>query len=175
MFFCPFRIEPKACGRPEQPPNSTMTALQGFTVGSTVEYECNDGHLLVGPSQRTCLETGFYDEFPPVCKCKANWLPNLIEWLKCSFQILNVAFLRLYLKDITISSMRRSDILVRLSTNVTKATKWLDARCWPATLTNDGMVHHHVVSPSNARHFLKFIAVVKFSHLTVRCTTHTLN
>lgn len=60
--------EPKACGRPEQPPNSTMMSTKGFDVGATVEYSCDDGHLLVGPTSRTCLETGFYNEFPPVCK-----------------------------------------------------------------------------------------------------------
>uniref|UniRef100_A0A2A4J811 Sushi, von Willebrand factor type A, EGF and pentraxin domain-containing protein 1 n=1 Tax=Heliothis virescens TaxID=7102 RepID=A0A2A4J811_HELVI len=59
--------QPKACGRPEQPPNSTMTA-DSFEVGASVEYSCDDGHLLVGPTVRTCLDTGFYDEFPPVCK-----------------------------------------------------------------------------------------------------------
>lgn len=47
-----------------------MLAAKGFDVGATVDYACDDGHLLVGPSARTCLETGFYNEFPPVCKCK---------------------------------------------------------------------------------------------------------
>ncbi|XP_031346688.1 uncharacterized protein LOC116173386 isoform X1 [Photinus pyralis] len=59
--------QPNACGRPEQPPNSTMIA-QNFNVGTSVEYACDEGHLLVGPSNRICLETGFYNEFPPVCK-----------------------------------------------------------------------------------------------------------
>nr|CAH7713270.1 unnamed protein product [Callosobruchus chinensis] len=59
--------QPKACGRPEQPPNSTMVA-PNFNVGTTIEYTCDEGHLLVGPTTRTCLETGFYNEFPPVCK-----------------------------------------------------------------------------------------------------------
>ncbi|RVE42685.1 hypothetical protein evm_012652 [Chilo suppressalis] len=59
--------QPKACGRPEQPPNSTMVA-ELFDVGASVEYSCDEGHLLVGPTTRTCLDTGFYDEFPPVCK-----------------------------------------------------------------------------------------------------------
>ncbi|XP_026315210.1 CUB and sushi domain-containing protein 3 isoform X2 [Hyposmocoma kahamanoa] len=59
--------KPKACGRPEQPPNSTMVA-ESFEVGASVEYSCDEGHLLVGPTVRTCLDTGFYDEFPPVCK-----------------------------------------------------------------------------------------------------------
>lgn len=47
-----------------------MIAQKGFDVGATVEYGCDDGHLLVGPSTRSCLDTGFYNEFPPVCKCK---------------------------------------------------------------------------------------------------------
>lgn len=63
-------IEPKACGRPEQPPNSTMTS-PNYDVGTTVNYVCDDGHLLVGPTTRTCLDTGFYNEFPPVCKSKS--------------------------------------------------------------------------------------------------------
>lgn len=52
-----------------------MVATQGFTVGASVDYSCDEGHLLVGPSQRSCLETGFYDEFPPVCKCKLKISP----------------------------------------------------------------------------------------------------
>ncbi|XP_030030346.2 uncharacterized protein LOC115447445 isoform X1 [Manduca sexta] len=59
--------QPKACGRPEQPPNSTMTT-ESFEVGASVQYSCDEGHLLVGPTVRTCLDTGFYDEIPPVCK-----------------------------------------------------------------------------------------------------------
>ncbi|XP_050542396.1 uncharacterized protein LOC126906135 [Daktulosphaira vitifoliae] len=59
--------QPNACGRPEQPPNSTMIA-ENFNVGTVVEYTCDEGHLLIGPSTRTCLATGFYNEFPPVCK-----------------------------------------------------------------------------------------------------------
>ncbi|XP_037028180.1 uncharacterized protein LOC119068621 isoform X3 [Bradysia coprophila] len=75
-FIC--QHQPKACGRPEQPPNSTMIAPKGFDVGATVEYSCDDGHLLVGPTSRTCLETGFYNEFPPVCKNIECGLPASI-------------------------------------------------------------------------------------------------
>lgn len=64
-FIC--QHQPKNCGRPEQPPNSTMLA-ENFNVGSNVEYSCDEGHLLVGPPSRVCLPTGFYNEFPPVCK-----------------------------------------------------------------------------------------------------------
>nr|CAD7456841.1 unnamed protein product [Timema tahoe] len=41
---------------------------KNFNVGATIEYSCDEGHLLVGPVARTCLPTGFYNEFPPVCK-----------------------------------------------------------------------------------------------------------
>uniref|UniRef100_A0A1B0GNI6 Sushi domain-containing protein n=1 Tax=Phlebotomus papatasi TaxID=29031 RepID=A0A1B0GNI6_PHLPP len=75
-FIC--QHQPKACGRPEQPPNSTMLAVRGYDVGATVEYACDEGHLLVGPASRTCLETGFYNEFPPVCKYIECGLPASI-------------------------------------------------------------------------------------------------
>ena len=69
MFLPIFFPEPTTCGKPEQPPNSTLVA-PNFNVGTRIEYSCDDGHLLVGPSQRSCLPTGFYSEFPPVCRCK---------------------------------------------------------------------------------------------------------
>ncbi|XP_052873366.1 uncharacterized protein LOC128278671 [Anopheles cruzii] len=84
-FIC--QHQPKACGRPEQPPNSTMVAPKGFDVGATVEYSCDEGHLLVGPPQRTCLETGFYNEFPPVCKYIECGLPASIP--HGSYDLLN--------------------------------------------------------------------------------------
>ncbi|KAG8222315.1 hypothetical protein J437_LFUL001857 [Ladona fulva] len=65
-FIC--QHQPKTCGKPEQPPNSTILASRDFEVGSTVDYTCDPGHLLIGPASRTCLPTGFYNEFPPVCK-----------------------------------------------------------------------------------------------------------
>lgn len=55
-----------------------MITTNGFEVGATVEYSCDEGHLLVGPAQRTCLETGFYNEFPPVCKYIECGLPASI-------------------------------------------------------------------------------------------------
>lgn len=43
---------------------------ESFDVGVPVEYSCEVGFLLVGPVVRTCLDTGFYDQFPPICKRK---------------------------------------------------------------------------------------------------------
>ncbi|XP_034943551.1 uncharacterized protein [Chelonus insularis] len=80
--------QPRACGRPEQPPNSTMviTNLQStdspgnnYQVGATVAYNCNAGSLLIGPATRTCLDTGFYNEFPPVCKSIECGFPASIK------------------------------------------------------------------------------------------------
>ncbi|XP_037725644.1 uncharacterized protein LOC119557131 isoform X2 [Drosophila subpulchrella] len=75
-FIC--QHQPKTCGRPEQPPNSTMVAMNGFEVGAQIKYSCDANHLLVGPATRTCLETGFYNEFPPVCKYIECGLPASI-------------------------------------------------------------------------------------------------
>lgn len=44
--------------------------VENFNVGAIIEYNCDEGHLLVGPTTRICLPTGFYNEFPPVCKSK---------------------------------------------------------------------------------------------------------
>ncbi|KAL5276438.1 CTLSE2 family protein [Megaselia abdita] len=78
-FIC--QHQPKTCGRPEQPPNSTMIVpkAKSFEVGAQIRYSCDPGHLLVGPSIRTCLETGFYNEFPPVCKYIECGLPASIS------------------------------------------------------------------------------------------------
>jgi len=64
-YICQHR--PTTCGKPEQPPNSTLIS-NNFDVGSRIEYICDEGHLLVGPARRNCLSTGFYSEFPPVCR-----------------------------------------------------------------------------------------------------------
>ncbi|KAG8038155.1 hypothetical protein G9C98_006480, partial [Cotesia typhae] len=86
--------QPRACGRPEQPPNSTMiitnqsddspassssSSGSNYQVGATVAYSCNAGSLLIGPATRTCLDTGFYNEFPPVCKSIECGFPASIK------------------------------------------------------------------------------------------------
>ncbi|XP_050718309.1 uncharacterized protein LOC126999576 isoform X1 [Eriocheir sinensis] len=75
-FICQHR--PQTCGKPEQPPNSTMIG-SSFTVGSTVEYRCDPGHALVGPAQRSCLDSGFFNEFPPTCRYLECGLPAPIR------------------------------------------------------------------------------------------------
>lgn len=60
-----------------------MVAARGFDVGATVEYGCDEGHLLVGPATRSCMDTGFYNEFPPVCKCMLLKSVALFNYLTC--------------------------------------------------------------------------------------------
>ena len=66
-FIC--QHGPSGCGRPEQPPNSTLLATS-LEVGASIEHQCDPGHVIVGPATRTCLPNGFYSDFPPVCRCK---------------------------------------------------------------------------------------------------------
>ena len=75
--YCVSSIGPKSCGRPEQPANGTLLA-ENFNVGNRVEYRCDPGHMAVGPTVRTCLSSGFYSEYPPVCKCK-NYLSYIAQ------------------------------------------------------------------------------------------------
>ncbi|KAK2708463.1 uncharacterized protein LOC136028340 isoform X2 [Artemia franciscana] len=74
-FIC--QHKPSSCGRPEQPPNATVI-VDDFNIGSKIEYKCDNGHLLIGPSERTCMANGFFDEFPPVCKHLQCGLPARI-------------------------------------------------------------------------------------------------
>lgn len=69
---------PQTCGQPEQPPDSYMTVTNN-TIGSIVEYSCLPGHVLVGPHTRTCLNSGFYDQFPPTCRYVECGPPAPIE------------------------------------------------------------------------------------------------
>ena len=88
---------PLSCGKPEQPPNSTLISAAGKTsqseyrIGSRIEYSCDEGHLLVGPSKRSCLHTGFYSEFPPVCRCEPiTWYSNdIVEKFSTIWKYLN--------------------------------------------------------------------------------------
>ncbi|XP_040572693.1 CUB and sushi domain-containing protein 3 isoform X2 [Lepeophtheirus salmonis] len=58
---------PTTCGKPEQPPDSSLSS-SGYNIGDIINYSCDVGNLLVGPSSRKCLSTGFYSEFPPICR-----------------------------------------------------------------------------------------------------------
>lgn len=122
--YCVSSIGPKSCGRPEQPANGTLLA-ENFNVGNRVEYRCDPGHMAVGPTVRTCLSSGFYSEYPPVCKCKnytdlfsiAQLSSNFLQ-----FQMSNVVY-RLVLSMVATSwSTIRATTLVWYLTYVMMVT-----------------------------------------------------
>ncbi|XP_042899237.1 CUB and sushi domain-containing protein 2 [Parasteatoda tepidariorum] len=75
-YICEHR--PSNCGKPERPVNSTLL-MRSNNVGAEIEYQCNPGHLLLGPSSRTCMPSGFFSEFAPKC-----------TYLECGFPV-NIA------------------------------------------------------------------------------------
>ena len=66
-FVC--QLRPLTCGLPEIPANSTIL-YRKLDIGAQIEYRCSPGTLLIGPNVRTCLETGFFSDNPPKCKCE---------------------------------------------------------------------------------------------------------
>ncbi|XP_023239860.1 uncharacterized protein LOC111638392 isoform X1 [Centruroides sculpturatus] len=70
--------KPLSCGKPAISANSSLQ-VGNFDIGSTIEYQCSAGHILVGPMVRTCLPTGFYTEFPPKCRYLECGYPAFIQ------------------------------------------------------------------------------------------------
>ena len=54
------------CGNPGLVSNSTRTGSD-FTIGGTVNYECDTGFNLTGPRNRTCLGSGEWSGESPTC------------------------------------------------------------------------------------------------------------
>lgn len=79
IFYCSrFRIGievkydflgPPLCGSPEKLENTTIIGTKRV-VGSTIEYVCPEGYMLIGSKTRTCESSGFWSDAPPTCKCK---------------------------------------------------------------------------------------------------------
>lgn len=42
------------------------------TVGQTINFTCDEGHVLAGASAIVCQENGTYDNQPPLCLSKCN-------------------------------------------------------------------------------------------------------
>lgn len=47
-----------------------MIFIDATQVDSVVMYDCDDGHDLVGPSERVCTDQGTWTESDPVCNRK---------------------------------------------------------------------------------------------------------
>ncbi|GFW09592.1 sushi, von Willebrand factor type A, EGF and pentraxin domain-containing protein 1 [Trichonephila clavipes] len=88
-YICEHR--PAICGKPERPVNSTLM-VRANTVGSTIEYQCNPGHLLLGPSTRTCQPTGFFSEFAPKCSSKTAAHLFAMDAMRLSIRLWGILF-----------------------------------------------------------------------------------
>jgi len=60
---------PPTCGSPEKSENTTIVGSKR-TIGSTIEYVCPDGYMLVGSKSRICAASGFWNGDVPTCKCE---------------------------------------------------------------------------------------------------------
>ena len=54
--------------------SGVYTSLTNGTMTS-VQYSCNSGYELIGPSTIQCLEEGIWDSQPPVCRMYLKVLP----------------------------------------------------------------------------------------------------
>ncbi|XP_014245415.1 CUB and sushi domain-containing protein 3 [Cimex lectularius] len=59
--------KPPVCGSPDKNLNTTIIG-KDYNINSTIKYECPEGHMLVGSSERTCTQAGFWSGEPPNCK-----------------------------------------------------------------------------------------------------------
>ena len=59
------------CGEPGEPLNGTVQVVGNNLEGSVANYDCNDGHLLIGETQRTCTSSdSIWSGIVPECQCK---------------------------------------------------------------------------------------------------------
>ena len=64
--ICPLAI---SCNNLSDPSNGLVT-ISGTSLGSTAQYTCNYGYVLVGDAIRTCERSGEWSETEPVCERK---------------------------------------------------------------------------------------------------------
>ena len=51
-------------------PTNGQVELSGDTPGSTAQYTCNSGFVLIGDKTRMCQDDGDWSGEAPVCECK---------------------------------------------------------------------------------------------------------
>lgn len=64
-YICTYSVS--SCGSPEKAENSTLV-MQGSKIDDQIVYTCPIGFLMIGSSQRTCLNTGFWSGSAPTCR-----------------------------------------------------------------------------------------------------------
>ena len=57
------------CGNPPDIPNGVITA-NDTSLGSTAQYTCNDGYILLGGATRICESTDMWSGTEPACARK---------------------------------------------------------------------------------------------------------
>ncbi|KAF5269538.1 hypothetical protein FQA39_LY08727 [Lamprigera yunnana] len=68
---------PSSCGSPDKQLNTTIKG-SNYDVGSSIEYQCPVGHVLIGNAGRNCGKEGFWSGLAPSCKfVDCGNLPNL--------------------------------------------------------------------------------------------------
>ncbi|KAK9882914.1 hypothetical protein WA026_023762 [Henosepilachna vigintioctopunctata] len=58
---------PSSCGGPDKKENTTIIG-NDYGIGSTIQYKCPEGHMLVGQPSRRCLNNGAWSGGPPSCR-----------------------------------------------------------------------------------------------------------
>lgn len=67
------------CDEPEVPHGSFVTGYD-FTVGSEIQYHCEEGHMMIGGNEiRRCNNIGEWTGSAPECKCELIWIVGLCE------------------------------------------------------------------------------------------------
>lgn len=60
------------CDEPEVPNGSFVTGYD-FSVGSEIQYHCEEGHVMVGGTEiRRCTLMGTWSGLAPQCRCKTR-------------------------------------------------------------------------------------------------------
>lgn len=58
-----------SCPSPLPPLNGKVMDNGHYLVGNTVQYNCNEGFVLIGEPIIRCTESGLWSHAPPFCKC----------------------------------------------------------------------------------------------------------
>ena len=65
--MCSLFITVVDCGELGNPAGGSVSIAAGTTFGSTAEYNCNIGFLLIGNLERTCQSDGQWSGMEPTC------------------------------------------------------------------------------------------------------------